>query len=317
MTASVQRALSRYRVAGLLAVSLLIAGRGAAEPVRPPITGISHIAVYATDPIKSETYYAHDLGGIIGPDPENPGGVRYYFAPTQFVEVLPLPPGPSAINRLDHVAFVTPHVEAMRRYLASQGIPVPARATQGGDRSLWFDVNDPEQHKIEFVQPPPDPPAVPVNALSNRILHVGFIVHNALLEDSFFIKVLGFRVYWQGGFSADKALWIWRQLPDSRDWLEYMIAGTPDGQGIPPDTTQDAAGAMNHFALGVVNVEASYTLLWNADRIPEHHNNPMLGHSAKWEFGLFDPEGTRTEVMEFHAVGKACCSPVSAPEPDE
>jgi catechol 2,3-dioxygenase-like lactoylglutathione lyase family enzyme len=158
---------------------------------------------------------------------------------------------------------------------------------------------------------------VSVNALSHRILHVGFIVHDAGLEDSFFVKLLGFRVYWQGGFRADQLLWIWRQLPESRDWLEYMIAGTADGRGIPADMTQEAAGAMNHLALGVINVEAAYTLLWNAGRVPEHHSNPMLGHSAKWEFGLFDPDGTRTEVMEFHAVGRACCSPVEALEPDE
>jgi catechol 2,3-dioxygenase-like lactoylglutathione lyase family enzyme len=302
--------------AGLVAVSLMATPSDGA-PARPAITGVSHIAVYAADPIKSAAYYEHDLGGIKGSDPENSRGVRYYFAPTQFVEVLPLPAGPPSINRLDHIAFVTPDAEAMRRYLASQAVGVPDHVSRGADQSRWFDVIDPENHKIEFVQPPPDPPAVPINALSNRILHVGFIVHSLASEDSFFMKVLGFRTYWQGGITSDKPLWIWRQLPNSRDWLEYMIAATPDGHGVPSDMTQDAAGAMNHFALGVANVEASYTLLWNADRVPEHHNNPMLGHSAKWEFGLFDPDGTRTEVMEFHAVGKACCSPVTAPEPDE
>jgi catechol 2,3-dioxygenase-like lactoylglutathione lyase family enzyme len=304
-------------VLGLITLSLFSTGRGQAGPTPPPVTAVSHIAVYASDQVKSETYYQHDLGGIKGPDPENAAGVRYYFGATQFVEVLPLPVGPPSIDRLDHVAFVTPDAEAMRRYLASQQVAVPARVSLGADQSRWFDVVDPEGHKIQFVQPPPHPPAVPANGLSNPLLHVGFIVHDPVLEDSFFIKVLGFRIYWQGGFSQDKMLWIWRQLPESRDWLEYMIAGSPDGRGIPPDMSQDAAGAMNHFALGVANIESSYTLLWNAGRLTEHHNNPMIGHSAKWEYALFDPDGTRTEVMEFHAIGKACCSPVTAAEPDE
>jgi catechol 2,3-dioxygenase-like lactoylglutathione lyase family enzyme len=300
--------LSRALI-GLWAVSFGLAGYGAAPPPRPPITGLSHIALYASDATESEKYYTHDLGGIKGPDPENAGGARYYFSATQFVEVLPLPAGPSSINRLDHLALVTPDAEAMRRYLASRRILVPVHISEGSDQSRWFDVTDPEGHRIEFFEPGAQPPVIPVNALSSRILHAGFIVHDADREDDFFIKVLGFRVYWQGGLTPDQALWIWRQLPDSRDWLEYMIAGT--------DVTQDTAGAMNHFALGVRNVEASYTSLWNAERIPEHHKNPMLGHSAKWEFDLFDPDGTRTEIMEFHAVGKACCSPVTAPEPEE
>ena len=37
------------------------------------------------------------------PDPENPKGVRYALSATQFIEVLPLPPG-AGINRLDHTA---------------------------------------------------------------------------------------------------------------------------------------------------------------------------------------------------------------------
>src|SRR5260221_8126260 len=48
----------------------------------------SHIAVYAAAPAKSERFYVHDLGGVKGTDPENARGVRYYFAPTQFVEVV-------------------------------------------------------------------------------------------------------------------------------------------------------------------------------------------------------------------------------------
>jgi hypothetical protein len=42
------------------------------------------------------------------PDPENSKGVRYYFSPVQFVEVLPLPATETSINRLDHVGFHYP-----------------------------------------------------------------------------------------------------------------------------------------------------------------------------------------------------------------
>ena len=77
----------------------LVCGLGV-NPSRPPITGVSHIAVYAAAPGKSERFYVHDLGATKATDPEHPKGVRCYFAPTQFVEVLALPVGTTSINRL-------------------------------------------------------------------------------------------------------------------------------------------------------------------------------------------------------------------------
>ena len=106
-----------------------------AELARPPITAVSHLAVYASDAAKTEAFYVHDLGAVRLPDPENPAGARYYFSPVQFVEVLPLPAGYSSINRMVHAAFNTPDVAAMRTYLASKKIAVPSKVQQGPDGS--------------------------------------------------------------------------------------------------------------------------------------------------------------------------------------
>ena len=179
----------------------------AAVPPRPAITGVSHIAVYAAAPAKSERFYVHDLGAVKGPDPENPKGVRYYFSSAQFVEVLPLPVGSPSINRLDHVAFSTKDIQALRAYLvgdraASEGIPsggshvaVTQAIQKGSDGSQWLDVTDPEGNKIEFVQSPGSAaegagraggaPVVAANPLSSHIIHVGFIVHDRTREDAF------------------------------------------------------------------------------------------------------------------------------------
>ena len=35
-----------------------------AAPVRPPLTSVSHLAVYSSDSAKSEFFYVHDLGGV-------------------------------------------------------------------------------------------------------------------------------------------------------------------------------------------------------------------------------------------------------------
>ena len=309
-------------VVALAALGIVGAQGADAQATRPRVTGVSHIAVYTSDPARAERFYVHDLGGVKGQDPENSQGVRYYFARTQFVEVLPLPRGPASINRLDHVAFVTTDAEGLRRYLgtkrsAAPGMGQPGQLVQGSDGSRWFQVTDPEGNEIEFVQPSPRPAEVTTNPLSSHIIHVGFIVHDRGREDGFFRAVLGFKPYWFGGMQDDKPTWISQQVPDGTDWLEYMIVATPDTRGIPPTMSHADLGVLNHFSLGVPNIEAAYTLLWNGDRLDGQANVPKIGRDAKWQLNLIDPDGTRAEIMELHAIGKPCCSPFTASDPQK
>jgi catechol 2,3-dioxygenase-like lactoylglutathione lyase family enzyme len=292
-----------------------MAGAQARSPERPPITGVSHIAIYASNRIASEHFYVHDLGSVKGTDPERASGARYYFAPTQFVEVLPLPAGWTSPGRLDHVAFATTDAKGLRRYLLDRHVAVVSRIERGSDGSRWLDVKDPEGNDIQFVQPPARPPDIPNDTLSRHIIHVGFIVHDRVLEDTFYRGVLGFKPYWHGGMRDDRTDWISQQVPDGTDWLEYMVVAPPHGRGVPSRMKKSEAGVLDHFSLGVRNVEAAYTLLWNGDRLVGQDGLPKIGRDAKWQLNLFDPDGTRAEIMELHAVGKPCCSSFTASDP--
>ena len=156
-----------------------------------------------------------------------------------------------------------------------------------------------------------------MNPLSSHIIHVGFIVHDRAREDGFFRSVLGFKPYWFGGMKDDTPTWISQQVPDGTDWLEYMIVGTPEGRGIPPSMTAANLGVLNHFSLGVRSTADAYTLLWNGDRLAGQTNVPRIGRDAKWQLNLLDPDGTRAEIMELHAIGKPCCSPFTAGDPQD
>ncbi|HKU24150.1 MAG TPA: VOC family protein, partial [Candidatus Sulfotelmatobacter sp.] len=134
----------------LMVVSALSLAPGAMCQERPKVTGISHLAVYTTDPAKAESFYVHDLGAFKGLDPENSAGVRYSFSATQFVEVLPLPAGSASVNRLDHAAFNTSDADAMRKYLQAHGVEVPSSVTKAGDGSEYFEVKDPEGNKVQL-----------------------------------------------------------------------------------------------------------------------------------------------------------------------
>jgi catechol 2,3-dioxygenase-like lactoylglutathione lyase family enzyme len=287
----------------------------AQTPARPPITSVSHLAVYAGDAAKTERFYVHDLGAVKRADPENPQGARYYFSPSQFVEVLPLPPG-AAANRMDHIAFNTANAEGLRRYLAAKNIQVPKETIRGSDGSQWFQVKDPEGITVEFVQSRPPRPSIAVNPLFGHIIHVGAIVRDRALEDAFYRDILGFRPYWFGGMKDDAPpSWVSQQVPEGHDWLEYMVTTNT--------LNQAQMGVLNHFSLGVANMEKVYTALWNEDRLEGQVDGrgqqlvPKIGRDAKWQLNLLDPDGTRAEVMELHAIGKPCCSPFTAADPEK
>ena len=300
-----------------LAAALLAPGTGHTQtPLsRPRITGVSHLSIYTSNAAATEHFYVHDMGGVKRADPENPAGVRYCFSAVQCVEVLPLPAAQTdSKNRLDHVAFDTADAEALRKYLGAHDVHVPEQLQKGADGSLWFSVEDPEGNHIEFVQPPKHAEAVAANPLSNHIIHVGFVVHDRTVEDAFFLKVLGFRPYWYGGRDG-KTEWISQQVPDGTDWLEYMVVTGPETKGIPAAMTQETAGVLNHFSLGVFNIEKSYNLLYEGDRLTAKHSPPQIGLDGKWQLNMYDPDGTRAEVMEFQPAVKPCCSQFTASSP--
>jgi catechol 2,3-dioxygenase-like lactoylglutathione lyase family enzyme len=285
---------------------------------RPRITGISHLAVYTSDAAATDHYYREVIGAARLPDPENPQGVRYAFNPTQFVEVLPLPPG-AGINRLDHTAYNTDNADGLRKYLAAKSWKTPSRLEKGSDGSLRFTVLDPEGNKVEFVEPPRLPKAIDApNVVGRHIIHVGILVHSRAVEDTFYRDLLGFRPYWFGGMVEGKIDWVSQQTPDSHDWLEYMMTSGPSGSGIPATMSQHELGVLDHLSVGVVSVDMAYRALETGNRLSGVHDaHTQIGKDGKGQFNLYDPDGIRLELMNFHASEKPCCSPFKAEDPAE
>jgi catechol 2,3-dioxygenase-like lactoylglutathione lyase family enzyme len=284
---------------------------------RPRITGISHLAVYTSAPAAAEHFYIEVVGAAKLQDPEDSRGVRYAVSPTQFIEVLPLPPG-AGISRLDHAAWNTENADGLRKYLSAKGWKVPARVEHGSDGSRWFTVEDPEGNKVEFVQLPAHLAAVnATNAIGHHIMHVGYMVHDCAAEDTFYRDLLGFRPYWWGGRDPAKKIdWVSQQCPDGHDWMEYMM--TRGTSGFPPDMTQRELGVMDHFSIGEVSVPEAYKVLAAGNRLDGRHDAaPKIGLDGKYQFNMYDPDGIRLELMNFHATEKPCCSPFTADDPAE
>jgi catechol 2,3-dioxygenase-like lactoylglutathione lyase family enzyme len=315
----------RFLVAASVAVFTLTAAAQLPDkpPARPRITGISHIAVYTSNPAATEHFYVDAIGAVKQADPENAKGIRYALSPTQFVEVLPLPPD-SGINRLDHTAWNTDDAEAMRRYLGSKAWKVPGQVEKGADGSRWFAISDPEGNKVEFVQPPEHlKPLLAVNAIGHHIIHVGFMVHNRAVEDTFYRDLLGFKPYWFGAMVEGRVDWVSQQAPDSHDWLEYMLTygNTPvaASAGIPAGMSQHDLGVLDHLSIGVDSVDVAFKTLKDAGRLTgvDAQEHTQMGRDGKGQFNLWDPDQIRLELMNFHATEKPCCSPFTADDPAE
>ena len=140
------------------------------------------------------------------------------------------------------------------------------------------------------------------------------MVHDRVKEDGFYRKLLGFRPYWFGAMKPGAVDWISQQTPDGHDWLEYMMVG-PGSTVALDHVDANELGVLNHVSLGVPNMEAAVTALYRGDRLSPRHDGPQMGLDGKWQANLYDPDGTRIELMEFQPVSKPCCSAFTADSP--
>jgi catechol 2,3-dioxygenase-like lactoylglutathione lyase family enzyme len=273
---------------------------------RPPITGIAHAALKTNDLAAARHFYGHDLGfsdALVMP--ASLGAAAWFKVNDhQYLEVYESLKS-EAEDRLLEVAFQTPDVKAMRDYLASKGIQVPATISKGWDGNLTLAVSDPEGRRIVFVQYLTDSiPAkqfgvlMPATRISEHMIHAGFLVNDRAAEDRFYKDILGFDEMWHGGKTDTSADWISMRVPDGDDWIEYMC----NVQNPTPKTR----GIMNHVAFGVPDVNAAVTTL-QARQAPMPEK-PKIGRDGKWQLNLYDPNLTRAEMMEPKPVEKPCCS---------
>jgi catechol 2,3-dioxygenase-like lactoylglutathione lyase family enzyme len=279
----------------------------AATP-RPHILGIDHVSFYTTQPDGVKKLYG-DVLGLASAAPLEPGGTLRFIVGAQWIGYSPAP-DPKSTDRMDHVALSTDNIAALRKYLAEQGIKVPQ--IQGrSDHSLFFVVNDPEGHRIEFVEHagsevPPPPPA----AVSRHVIHAGFLVYHRAAEDHFYRDILGFRPYWHGGMKDTETDWVAMQVPDGTDWVEYML-----NQPEHPDL--QLTGVMNHISLGVADMKKAQALLESHGWRPHGEEEAKIGKDGKWQLNLYDPDLVRVELMEFKPAQKPCCSEFTGPHPEQ
>jgi catechol 2,3-dioxygenase-like lactoylglutathione lyase family enzyme len=292
----------------LAAIGLVTSTMHAADVAgRPKIYEIAYVKVKATDVEKSEAFY----GGVLGLQPagEACAGVTvpcFSINGWQHVEIVKTDAADQG-PFLPEIGLATSSVKQMLSYLTAKGVSA-SKIMRRGDGTPYLEVLDPEGHKIVFVERSAKTPAKTMTpgAISNQMIHAGFVVKDGKAESRFYEDILGFHVYWHGGFKEDETNWYMVQVPDGDNWLEYMLM-------IPADADHKELGVQYHFSLGVANIHATAKELEaKGVKLP---GPPVMGRDGKWQLTLYDPDWTRAEVMEFAPAGKICCAEYSGMQP--
>ncbi len=273
-------------------------------PKRPQITRVAHIALYVHD-IESARRFYKDFLGFAEPFSLNKpdGSLALTFVKVndrQYIELFPeVEPD---TDRLNHISVETDDIEAMRRYLASKDVKVPAKASLGRIKNLSFNVKDPDGHTVEFVQYQPDGWSMREKGrfmpdrVSSRMLHVGILVGSLEAAMKFYRDILGFQEIWRGSRDGKVLNWVNMKVPDGDTYIEFMLYDQ-----IPEPTRR---GTTHHLALEVPDLPKAKEWL-EARPAQKQYTRPLeirVGTNRRRQMNLYDPDGTRSELMEPRTV---------------
>lgn len=285
---------------------LTLAAFTLAAQKRPRLLGVAHMALYVSDIEKARGFYRDWLGFQEPYDLKNPDGslslTFFKVNEDQYIEIFPgLKPEQ---DRLNHIAFATDDAEALRVYLAAKGWQVPARAGKVRIGNPSFNVKDPDGHTLEITQY--DPAGwtrrergkfLSDARISTRILHVGILVGDAQASMKFYGDLLGLKEFWRGSARNSATVsWINMRLPESDDYIEYMLYTE-----LPAPTRR---GSQHHICLEVPDIEKALARL-EANPYRKTYTRPLeirVGVNRRKQLNLFDPDGTRIELMEPRTV---------------
>ena len=291
-----------------LCAGILSAQSGAGgSATRPKITGLAKVAFKTSDLGKARSFYQEYLGLNVVDAPQGAAAAHVRVNDRQIVELVAAPNVPLDFPRLDHVAFAVEDVEMMRMYLKSRGIAVPEKLTKNVAGDLSFRVRDPNENVIEFVPRQVVSVAASPAAISSRLMHVGVAIGDLDAALHFYGDVLGFSEFWRGSGNPQSLSWVNVRVPDGNDYVEFMLY-----QEWP---ASDRLRGSEHICLEVPDMVKSEAELKGRALAPNGRAlaNIRTGVNGKRQLNLYDPDGTRVELMEPNTIDGKPRPPSTAP----
>jgi len=150
---------------------------------------------------------------------------------------------------------------------------------------------------------------MPDTRISDHMAHAGVLVRSLDAATQFYKGVLGFEEFWRGNAATSKTLsWVNMRVPDAGDYIELMLYEEPP--------REDEIGTKNHLSLTVPDAEKAVAILRQRAARAGYTREiaAKVGVNRKRQVNLYDPDGSRVELMEPDTVdGKPAPSSTLAP----
>jgi lactoylglutathione lyase len=318
------KSLAALTIGFVLAGGLALRTAPAADPdTRPKVLGVAHLAVYVKYLEKTRKFYRDFLGydEIFTLPPKGGGpGVRIAFYKVndhQYFEIFN--EADRGEGQLNHISFYTDSADRMYAYLKSKGIEVMGdngSVGKGQTGNKNFNVKDPDGHIVEVVEYMQDSwtgqrygKNMPDTRISSQIMHVGVLVGDLDKSTGFYSGILGFKEFWRGSGSPRMLSWVNMRPAEGDTYLEFMLYDklpAPDGRGTK-----------NHASLTIKDADQALAeMKKRATRVGyEREIVIQTGVNRKRQINLYDPDGTRIELMEPNTVDGQPAPNSTAPAP--
>jgi catechol 2,3-dioxygenase-like lactoylglutathione lyase family enzyme len=318
----------------LAAMTIGLAAQGTPPSSDLPIAGLAGITFRVSDLDKARRYYSGVLGFAEAFTLKDAAGrvasVFFKVNDDQFVEVIPgLAPGGS--NRQARVVFQSSDLNRLREIYSTRGLS-PSAISRGPDGNPVFRIIGPDAATLDFIQYVPGSQQalgrgkfLDARRLSTHLWHVGIYTKDRDSAMPFYGDKLGFI---KG-----------RDLPGGRgEYIETPSSDRNTETKFPPldpnnpatraQYDREVMGAVQHMALEVSDMKAFRDAAQERGSYTDLQVRAHVGNNRHWLVHLFDPDGSRTEVMEtalqdklqpmtVMAPGKAVAPPIVPTTPGE
>jgi lactoylglutathione lyase len=298
---------TRAFVSTALAASLLLTPAVAQQPAPVedvPILGLAGITFRVTDLERARRYYTGVLGlaeafGLR----DGTGKVASVFFKVnddQYVEVTPdLEPG--GVNRQARVVIQSSDLPRLHRIYAGRGLN-PGPIAQGPDGNPVFRIEGPDNARLDFIQYVPGSLQtmargrfLSADRVSTHLWHVGIYTSDAASRTAFYEQKLGLA----GGRDLPGGRNEFIETPRTDRNLETKHPPLdPANPATRAQYEREVMGAVQHMALEVTDMRAVRDRVQQRGRLSDLQVRAHVGNNRHWLMHLFDPDGSRTEVME-------------------
>lgn len=264
-----------------------------------PILGVAQVSFRVSNLARSTQFYRDVLGFSEAFTLRNKSGqvtsVYFKVNDEQFIELVPgLEPG--ELVRQSRIVVQSSDLSRLRAIYLARGLS-PGPISKGEDGNPVFRIVAPNGFPVDFLQYDPRSHQGRIKGkmlgkkrISTRILHVGTMVKDEPTK-AFFSK-----------FGWGKV------LPGARgDYIETPLSDRnletkdppldPSNPATLSQYTREVAGAVYHYALEIDNMHAAREELKRRGGFDDVRLRTAVGNNRHWLIHLFDPDGTRTELM--------------------